>query len=399
MRSRTGWWVLLVTACSVPAEQMLPETKSHHLFVWTTDADSVDLNFLAVLDADPVSASYGEVLTTLPVPTQGPIRGHHTEHRMPDSEHLFANDFGAGKTYVLDLTDPASPAVADSFVAAGPLMSPHSFERLPNGNVLATFQNEGPGNSAAGGLAELDPTGEVVRWGRAEVEGHHVRPYSLAIIPQLDRVVTGSADMRGEVDARLVQVWRLSDLALLASITFPDEWGASAEPRLLEDGQTVLVSTFGCSLLRVVDLAGESPTLAKSYDFDGEMCALPVVAGRFWIQTVPALHGLVALDVSDPDRPTEVSRVKLGENDWPHWISLAPSQRRIVVTGYAGTRHRVMIVNLDPSTGALELDAEFGSPESDRPGVSFDRDSWPHGATGPGDPHGAVFSRPANARD
>ena len=29
---------------------------------------------------------------------------------------------------------------------AGDLHSPHSFERLPNGNVLATFQNRGPGN-------------------------------------------------------------------------------------------------------------------------------------------------------------------------------------------------------------------------------------------------------------
>ena len=29
---------------------------SPYLFVWTTDSDSVDLNFLAVLDADPASA-------------------------------------------------------------------------------------------------------------------------------------------------------------------------------------------------------------------------------------------------------------------------------------------------------------------------------------------------------
>lgn len=52
---------------------------------------------------------------------------------MPADGFLFANDFGTGKTYILDLRDPLSPGVADSLVAGGPLMSPHSFERLPGG--------------------------------------------------------------------------------------------------------------------------------------------------------------------------------------------------------------------------------------------------------------------------
>ena len=63
------------------------------------------------------------------------------------------------------------------------------------------------------------------------------------------------------------------------------------------------------------------------------------------------------------------------------------------MTGYAGTRHRVVIVDLDPETGAMAVDEAFTSPGAARPGVSFDRPSWPHGETGPGDPHGAVFSR------
>lgn len=186
------------------ATDEIPSDDGARLFVWTTDSDSLDLNFLAVVDADRASARYGEVLTTLPVPTDGRTRGHHTEHRMPEGGLLFANDFGTGKSYVLDLRDPGTPAVADSFASAGPLASPHSFERLPGGNVMATFQNEGPGNNAPGGLAELDASGEVVRWARAAVEGHYVRPYSLAVVPNLDRAVTGSADMRGGDDSGVV---------------------------------------------------------------------------------------------------------------------------------------------------------------------------------------------------
>lgn len=388
---------LLLAAACAPAADLEPDPGAR-LFVWTTDSDSVDLNFLAVLDAEPGSATYGEVLTTLPVPTTGRTRGHHTEHRMPSGGVLFANDFGTGKTYLLNLVDPDVPSIVDSFSTAGPLMSPHSFERLPNGNVLATFQNEGSGNSTPGGLAELDPSGAVVRWGSAAQEGSYVRPYSLAVVPALDRVVTGSADMRGEGDSGVVQVWRLSDLSLVATIDIPNAWGEAAEPRVLADGSTVLVSTFGCSLLRVDGLATAAPGLTRVHVFDGQGCALPVVAGDRWIQAVPEAHGLVALDVANPDAVREVSRVVLGVDDWPHWISLSPDQRRIVVTGYAGTRHRVIVVNLDPETAALTLDHGFTDEASPRTGVSFDRPSWPHGATGPGDPHGAVFSLPSAVR-
>jgi hypothetical protein len=191
-------------------------------------------------------------------------------------------------------------------------------------------------------------------------------------------------------------VWRGSDLTLLHTLDVQDEWGRAAEPRVLSDGETVLVSTFGCSLLRVVGLTGEddeAPTLERVWSFGGSSCALPVVVGRFWIQAVPPVNGLVALDVSDPANPVEVARVTLADDDWPHWISLSPDGHRIVVTGYAGTRHRVILVDLDPTTGAMTVDEAFTSPGATRPGVSFDRGSWPHGETGPGDPHGVVFSR------
>ena len=234
-----------------PSPPVIAASPSPYLFVWTTDADSIDLNFLAVLDARRDSPSYGRVLATLAVPTSGHTRGHHVEHRMPVGGMLFANDFGTGKTYVLDLRDPLRPAVADSFVAAGDLTSPHSFERLTNGHVLATFQNRGPGNRDVGGIAELDARGRMVRQGSAAAGDVYIRPYSLAVVPALDRVVTGSADMRGAGDSRVVQVWRLSDLTLLRTIPIPNEWGSAAEPRVLADGRTVLVATFGCSLLRI----------------------------------------------------------------------------------------------------------------------------------------------------
>ncbi len=55
--------------------------------------------------------------------------------------------------------------------------------------------------------------------------------------------------------------------------------------------------------------------------------------------------------------------------------------------------HRVFIINIDAKTGALQLDARFRDPGSDRPGVSMDGKTWPHGFRGDAFAHGAVFSR------
>ena len=80
--------------------------------------------------------------------------------------------------------------------------------------------------------------------------------------------------------------------------------------------------------------------------------------------------------------------------EWsPHWISIEPGGRRVVLTSGAGdTLYRVLVVLMDPETGILQFDEAFREPGADRPGVLFDRGTWPHGEMGPARPHGAVFS-------
>jgi hypothetical protein len=56
------------------------------LFAWTGDAARKGNDFLAVIDADPVSSAYGQLMTTLPTDQQT-VRVHHTEYVMP-SIHL-----------------------------------------------------------------------------------------------------------------------------------------------------------------------------------------------------------------------------------------------------------------------------------------------------------------------
>jgi hypothetical protein len=379
-----------------------------HLFVWAGDLDRADSDFLAVLDVAPGSPRYGQVIATVPAGARGTMP-HHTEHRLPASGHLFANGFMAGTTFVFDLEDPAAPRLRTSFGGLDGYTHPHSYERLPDGNVLATFQGRGPDNEDPGGLVEIDEAGRVARSASAadpDFPRAILRPYSLAIVPALDRVVTTSYDMGEDMGfrggrrgrTRHVQVWRLSDLRLIQTIELPPgprgyEGEQPGEPRVLADGETVLVSTFACGLYRIVGLEGEDPSAEFAHGFDGGGCAVPVVVGRYWVEPVPSANTVVSLDVTDPSGPREVSRVTLGSRSFPHWLALDPGGFRIVVADRGDGEPRIYLVKIDSETGELSIDETFRDEGSERPGVSFTRRTWPHGATGPAKPHGAVFGR------
>lgn len=387
---------LSLASCNSPSAP-----RGDHLFVWTMDADFQHSDFLAVVDLDRSSPTFATVVATAPT---GVKQGysHHSEHQMPEGGILFANGFGAGQTWLFDLSQPRAPKVRATFTNVGAMMHPHSFVRLPNGNVLATFQMSGHGNDAPGGLAEIDNYGKVVRAAPLTglPPGEFVRPYSLAIVPRLDRIVTTSSDMDEKAPARTVQIWRLSDLKYLSTVILPpgprDKVNLDpAEPRLLGDGRTVMVSTFNCGLYILDGIDGVRPTAKLVHDFVGPgTCALPVIAGDYWVHTDPGLPGLVSLDISDPTKPRLVDRLVLGKDERPHWISLAPDGRRIVLSGGAkALETRLLMAAVDPQTGKLSLDETFRPKGATRPGVDFNRASWPHGNSGKAIPHGAVFSR------
>ncbi len=395
--------VVAVAACG-PRPVARAPVAPDYLYLWTASADSTQPDFLAVLDVTEDSARYGRLVTTLPVPglRNGP---HHTEHEMPADGQLFANGFGTGQSFIFDLTDPARPRLAGQFGDVEGFSHPHSFLRLPGGHVLATYQMRHQGGGMApGGLVELTPAGRPVRARSADAPGldPQTRVYSAGIVPALDRIVTTTTDMADDFPAsRQLQIWRLSDLALLHTITLPDgpaggESQLTAEPRVLADGRTVLVSTFSCGLYLMEGLEGEAPSgrLVASFPRKAATyCAIPIVAGHYYLVTVPAWSAVVSLDISDPATPREAGRVTLGPDDVPHWIAMSADRRRVVITGYGAMKHRVTIAAFDSTTGALALDERFREEGAAEPGFRMDDKTWPHGGTAKGVPHGAVFSR------
>jgi hypothetical protein len=402
---RLKWLTVVVTvALAAFAMRQAGTASPEYLYLWTGSADSTQPDFLAVLDVTEDSVRYGRLVTTLAVPGTG-NRPHHTEHALPADRQLFANGFGSGQTFIFDLTNPTAPRLAGQFGDVAGYSHPHSFLRLPSGNVLATFQmRHDSAGMKPGGLAELTPAGQTIRSSSANAPGLDpgLRVYSAGIVPALDRIVTTTTDMDVDrIASRQLQIWRLSDLKLLHTISLPNgpagtEALLTAEPRVLGDGRTVLVSTFNCGLYLLEGLQSAAPRgrLVASFPRkDTGFCAIPVVVGHYYLVTVPAWNAVVSLDISDPAAPREVGRATLGPGDVPHWLSVSQDQRRVVVTGYGTLRHRVMIVRFDPATGALAVDERFREPGASEPGFRMDDKTWPHGGNAKGIPHGAVFSR------
>jgi len=162
--------LLLLAACGGSSTRMGESAGSSHLFVWAWDVDRAAGDFLAVVDVDRRSATYGQVAATLPTPAG---RGaHHIEYEM-STNRLFANSFDTGRSFVFDLADPVHPRLLSDFGDAGPYTHPHSFARTPSGTVLATYQGLAADHNASGGLVELDDRGRMLRATSAEEEWPH----------------------------------------------------------------------------------------------------------------------------------------------------------------------------------------------------------------------------------
>jgi hypothetical protein len=384
------------------------DAAGHYLFAWTGDVEGEGKDFLAVIDADPASATYGKLMTTLAT-DQRTMQVHHTEYVMPASGMLFANDHLAGRTFIFDVRDALHPKIVTSFTDMDGYAHPHSYLRLPNGNVIAAFQHMHHGDHLAGGdmenqmgqsggLVEINDVGKVVRSASSADPAFPdalLTPYSLVVLPEIDRLVSTNSSMHNEYvfSGVTYQVWRLSDLKLLKTENL--DVGANLyahvspeEPRLGADG-AVYVQTLACGIERITDIATDDPKSKLVWTFPGSFCGVPTIVGHFLVQSAPATHGLIVIDIADGAKPVEVSRLKLSDGYFPHWTSWDAKTNRLVVTG---NESRLYLVTLDEATGAIAVDTAFHDGNG-KPGFDFANRTWPHGWTGSGKPHGVVFSR------
>ena len=389
---------------SVQAAGATERGAGHYLLVWAGDRAHKGNDFLIVIDGDPDSVSYGRMVTTLAT-DQPTVRVHHTEYTMPESGMLFANDHDVGRTFIFDVRDPVHPKVAASFFDLAGYMHPHSFVRMPNGHVLATFQHRHGRMSdgqidKTGGLVEIDDRGNVIR-AASNADPNFadalLMPYGLVVLPNQDRVVSTNSSMHDPdiFSGTTYQVWRLSDLKLLKTeylAVGPNRYAqiSPEEPRFGPDG-SVFVQTLACGLERITHLDAGEPQSQLVFTFPGNWCGVPTIVGHYLVQSVPEIHGFVVLDITNGAKPVEASRLTISDTYRPHWTGWDPGTQRIVVTSGETPGDRTYLLKLDQRMGALTIDNAFRDTDG-QSGFSFAEREWPHGWKGVGMPHGAVFT-------
>ena len=378
------------------------ESSDSYLYSWAASADTARrAAFLVQFDLRDGSPTAGKVVRVVNAGS-GSRSTHHSEHSMPADGLFFADDFRLGRTFVFDLKNQLDPRVHASFTTAGPFGWPHSYVRLASGNRLITYQFQSSTfNLPPGGIAEVKTDGSIVRWASAVsagIDDKEITPYSLEVIPALDRVVTTSTSMIEDTGVG-IQVWSLSNLKLLHTLRIPADKSHTmhaadtmphhlfpGEPRVLADGRTVMFATFTCGLYALTAIDSDNPRINDVYKFPGKDCAVPVVIGKYWLQTVPALRAVVALDVSNPTAPREVSRIDLGATATPHWLARDASGQRLVVNSGSPADSRLYLLRFDEATGTLSRDPKF--PVLDMATVTVPGIGAVSAA-----PHGTVFSR------
>jgi selenium-binding protein 1 len=180
---------LSAETCLSPFVKRLDRPEKY-LYLFCVDADAHDNDFLAVIDVNPDSSSYGTILRTVDLGTKG-NETHHFGYT-DDRTKIWAGGLFSNRIWILDVaTDPAKPRiekVLENIPEVSGLSGPHSYYALP-GRMLISFLGSAGGGLPAG-LAEFTNDGKFIR--RLENPSEAPYGYDVAIKPALNRMVTSS---------------------------------------------------------------------------------------------------------------------------------------------------------------------------------------------------------------
>jgi selenium-binding protein 1 len=205
---------LLVAASSVGAEVCLsPYVKQRtgqerYMYVWSVDADAKDNDFLAVIDVNLASPTYGTILTTIDVGSKG-NEPHHFGFT-DDRTRIWAGTLFSNRIFIFDVAnDPARPRIVkvlNDLAQTTGMMGPHTHYALP-GRMLISFLSSADGG-LPGGMAEFTNDGQFIRAIRHPRSAPYA--YDLAVKPDLNLMVTSSFTPYRNYSRPLSQ-WNLKD--------------------------------------------------------------------------------------------------------------------------------------------------------------------------------------------
>jgi hypothetical protein len=384
------------------------------LLVWASDQAHIAPDFVAVIDFDRDSRTYGKILHTVPLAGASAIGNepHHVglsrDGRTLALGGLLSVLRGQDQVFFFDVANPRNPTFIRSDNPPGASIT-DEFAPLSNGGFLVTFMG-GANGAAPGRVVEYnDATGYVQTWpttppedgfnphGLAIDEAHNLMVTSDFICPLRTLHVHGGdmANVRGSV-----RVWDLANRAITKTIVVgdPANPAGTMEVQLIPRDRRLRAFTAGMIDGKLYLVDTQEGTATPVFDFNvlstQNVPAMPQLfrmnrEGTRLFVTLNGAGKVAMFDIERPHRPRLMSVVNLGAASGPHYLRLTRDERRLVVSDYFLVEdllpggivnvegdHKIHVI--DVHGDRLELDRDFD--------VDFDRDI----STGPARPHGVV---------
>jgi selenium-binding protein 1 len=410
-----------------PADAMKAPQEDFLYVVCTRAGTGVDApDFLAVVDTNPESESYGRIVHETPMPYVGDELHHFGWNRCsgachgPDRSHLIIPGFRSSRVYVVDVAaDPRRPRV-ERVIEPGELLTatgytrPHTTHCMPGENVVISMLGDADGN-AAGGFAVIDGQTFEVK-GRWENGGR--RPemnYDFWYQPRKNVLVSSEFGVPNAYEpgfdlddvaagryGRRLHFWNLERRELEQSIDLGETGLVPLEVRWKHDPEAdegyvgaALSSTMWRFARDNGGYRAEQVIAVDPVDLDGWPIPVPGLITDLVLSLDDQalyfsnwLHGdLRRYDVSDPANPRLTGRVWLGgvlgqQNDagrpltgGPQMLQLSYDGRRLYVTNsllstwdnqfYPGLRSYLLKVDVGED-GSMAVDPDFFVDFDDR---------------------------------
>lgn len=362
---------LLCVACGVSpmGQQGGQQASKSYLYVWAGDQARKAPDFIAVIDFDEASPTYGKVINTVQVPPPGNVgnESHHcgisADGNTLASGGLLSLLKDQNGIFFFDISDPASPKFLTSTKAEESAVTDDFFP-LQQGGFLITQMGSATGG-APGRVAEFDGNLQFTgnQYGDLTLAGEWpaappldgFNPHGISVREDKNLMVTsdfvlpsstlnifpGDPVLRGAV-----RVWDLDHRIITKTIQIPSAKG-TMEIKLIPndpgqraytggmyDGFIYLVDPIAGTATPVLDCDSLIPAgIVPPHDGKPQLFAMTQDGKRLFFGLFDA-GKLVMLDISDPLHPKPLDVADLGLNAGPHSVLLAHNETKLAVLDY-----------------------------------------------------------------
>jgi selenium-binding protein 1 len=323
-----------------------------YLYVWAGDQARKAADFLAVVDFDPSSSRYGQVLKTVPLPPPGASNNepHHVglsaDGKVLACGGLLSVLSGQKEVFFFDVSSPAEPKFISSADPPNSAIT-DEFYALPEGGFLVTMMGGAQGHHP-GRVAEFGKDLKLVAEHPAEPPAEGFNPHGVSVRPEINLMVTSDFicpsstlnSVHGDLALRgSVRVWDYKTRKILRTIDLPGA-GGTIDIRLIPGDSAGRGYTAGMIDDKLYLLDTKKGTAKPVFDFatiakGGWPQLMRVTADGKRLFVSMNMAGKVAMfDTSNPERPKLVKTLDLGKDSGPHYIALTKDEKRLVITDY-----------------------------------------------------------------